>query len=659
MLKTKNKISMRKNLLFLISVIFFLQPVISQENIEDDEVLREVFADGEFFFASEDYPDALVEYMKLYRRGFSDNANLNYKIGICYLNIAGQKEKSIDYFLKATEKVSDRYRESALREKNAPLDTYLFLGNAYRVTNQLDKAIEAYSKYKELLEEKEEDALNIAYANQQINSVKNAKEQMQKPLNVDIINIDRPINNSTDNFRGAISGDHTSMVYMNSLPFYDALYYSTKDEDGEWSTPTNITPQVQSDGNQYATALSHDGTMLYLSWEDPFNSDIYYSEYEDGRWTRSRSLSSEINTKFWESHASVSKDGKTLYFASNRQETLGEMDIFFSRKIGNKWSEPENIGDVINTNLNEDTPFITPDGKRLYFSSQGHSTIGGYDVFYSDLKEDGTWSEPVNLRYPINTTDDDLFYVPINPYEGYMSRYVENGNGGEDILRFEFPGLADYLALQNPQEVAETLEEQVETIEETVEEETEEQVETILEEPEEDVVEEMTEEVEEEPVDEEVVEEIEEETTVEEVAKKAEVEIRPIFFEFDKSTLTREAKNELDKVAELLMHNKAVQVDLIGYADPLGNQQYNINLSKKRAKSALDYLSEKGIDAERMSSTGKGETNFIAVNKKPDGTDNPEGRRYNRRVEIELDNTNNENIIIIKPDVVPNELKTK
>ena len=636
---------MRKNLLFLIAVIFFIQPVFSQENLEDDKVLREVFADGEFFFSSEDYPDALVEYMKLYRRGFSDNANLNYKMGICYLNIPGQKEKSIDYFLKATEKVSDRYRESALREKNAPLDTYLFLGNAYRVTNQFDKAIEAYSKYKELLEENEEDILNIAYANQQIRSVKNAKEQIQNPLNVDIINIDRPINNSTDNFRGAISGDHTAMVYMNSLPFYDALYYSTRDENGEWSTPVNITPQVQSDGNQYATALSHEGTVLYLSWEDPFNSDIYISEYEDGRWTRSRSLSSEINTKFWESHASVSKDGKTLYFASNRQETIGEMDIFFSRKIGNKWSEPENIGEVINTNLNEDTPFITPDGKRLYFSSQGHSTIGGYDVFYSDLKEDGTWSEPVNLRYPINTTDNDLFYVPINPYEGYMARYVENGNGGEDILRFEFPGLADYLALQNPQEVAETLEEQVETIEETVEEETEEQIETILDEPEEVVVEETTAEV--------------EEQVVEEVVEKSEVVIRPIFFEFDKATLTREAKNELDKVAELLKQNKAVQVDLVGYADPLGNQQYNINLSKKRAKSALDYLSQKGIDMERMTSTGKGETNFIAVNKKPDGTDNPEGRRYNRRVEIELDNTDNENIIIIKPDVVPNDLKTK
>lgn len=637
---------MRKNLLFLIAFMFFIQPVSSQENLEDDEVLREVFAEGEFFFASEDYPDALVEYMKLYRRGFRDNANLNYKMGICYLNIPGQKEKSIDHFLKAAENVSNRYRESALREKNAPLDTYLFLGNAYRVTNQLDKAIEAYKKYKEIL--KEDDILNIAYANKQIEAAKNAKEQMQKPLNVDIINLDRPINNNTDNFRGAVSGDHKSMVYMNSLPFYDALYYSVKEEDGSWSTPVNITPQVQSDGNQYATALSYDGTILYLSWEDPFNSDIYVSEYVDGRWTKSRSAGSEINTKFWESHASVSRDGKTLYFASNRQETVGEMDIFFSRKIGNKWSEPENIGDVINSDLNEDTPFITTDGKRLYFSSQGHSTIGGYDIFYSDLKEDGTWSEPVNLRYPINTTDDDLFYVPINPFEGYMARYIEDGNGGEDILKFEFPGLAEYLALQNPQKVEEKLEDQAETIEETVEEDTEEQIETILEKPVEEITEETAN-----------VEETEEIEETEELAEKTQVEIRPIFFEFDKATLTQEAKNELDKVAELLDQNKAVQVELVGYADPLGDQQYNINLSKKRAKSALEYLSQKGIDTERMSSTGKGETDFIAVNQNPDGSDNPKGRRYNRRVEIQLENTDQGNVIVIKPDVVPEELKNK
>lgn len=637
---------MRKNLLFLIAVMFFIQPVSSQENLEEDEVLREVFADGEFFFASEDYPDALVEYMKLYRRGFSDNANLNYKMGICYLNIPGQKEKSIDHFLKAAENVSDRYRESALREKNAPMDTYLFLGNAYRVTNQLDKAIEAYKKYKEIL--KEDDILNIAYANKQIEAANNAKEQMQQPLNVDIVNLNRPVNNNTDNFRGAVSGDHKSMVYMNSLPFYDALYYSVKDEDGDWSTPVNITPQVQSDGNQYATALSHDGTVLYLSWEDPFNSDIYVSEYVDGRWTKSRSVGSEINTKFWESHASVSHDGKTLYFASNRQETVGEMDIFFSRKIGNRWAEPENIGEVINTDLNEDTPFITPDGKRLYFSSQGHSTIGGYDIFYSDLKEDGTWSEPVNLRYPINTTDDDLFYVPINPYEGYMARYIEDGNGGEDILKFEFPGLAEYLALQNPQVVEEKLEDRAETIEETVEEETEEQIETILEKPVEEVAEEKTE-----------AEEKEEMEEREEIAEKTQVEIRPIFFEFDKSTLTQEAKDELDKVAELLNQNKAVQVDLVGYADPLGDPQYNINLSKKRAKSALEYLAQQGIDAQRMSSTGKGETNFIAVNQNADGSDNPNGRRYNRRVEIQLENTDQGNVIVIKPDVVPEELKNK
>lgn len=645
---------MRKNLLFLITAFFCFLPLKAQENLEENEVLREVFADGEFFFANEDYIDALVEYMKLYRRGFSDNANLNYKMGICYLNIPGQKEKSIEHFLKATERVSEHYRESALREKNAPYDTYLFLGNAYRVTNQLDKAIEAYNTYKEVL--KKDDMLNIAYANQQIQAVKNAKELMQQPLEVDIINLDRPVNNNTNNFKGAVSGNHKYMVYMNSLPFYDALYF-TEYSDGEWSTPINITPQVQSDGNQYATALSFEGDVLYLSWEDPFNSDIYVSEYRDGRWTKSRSLGNEINTKYWESHASVSKDGKTLYFASNRPDGVGEMDILISKKVGRGWSEPENAGDVINTDLNEDTPFITPDGKRLYFSSQGHNTMGGYDVFYSDLKPDGTWSEPVNIGYPINTTDDDLFYVPVNPYQGYMAKYLEDGNGGEDILRFEFPGLADYLALQNPQEVEEIMEDEAEQTEEVVSDEMEEQVEQVLEDAEEivdePVVTETTEELVEEQMEEEPVEE------AEPAPAKAEIEIRPIFFKFDDASLTEESKEELDKIAELLKNNQAVIVKLAGYTDAIGNPDYNEKLSLQRANAALEYLSKQGIETERMVSTGEGETNFIAINRNPNGTDNPKGRRYNRRVEIHLDKTEDANFIIIKPEIVPENLKVK
>jgi outer membrane protein OmpA-like peptidoglycan-associated protein/YHS domain-containing protein len=437
---------------------------------------------------------------------------------------------------------------------------------------------------------------------------------------------------------------------MNSLPFYDALYFTTM-ENGEWTTPTNITPQVQSDGNQYATALSYDGKTLYLSWEDPFNSDIYVSEYEDGRWTRSRSLSNEINTKFWESHASVSKDGKTLYFASNRQETTGEMDIFISRKIGNKWSEPENIGEVINTDLNEDTPFISEDGKRLYFSSQGHESIGGYDIFYSDMKEDGTWSTPVNIGYPINTTDDDLFYVPVNPYEGYMARYIEDGNGGQDILRFEFPGLAEYKALQTGQEVEEDIQTRVEP-EDDVLEQLEEETESIVEETEEPEITEDPE-IEEQVIERTVAED------VEETVEKTQVEVRPIFFDFDDASLKPEAKEELNKIADLLKQNKAVEVQLIGYADPLGNQQYNKNLSKKRAQAALEYLKNQGINTQRLATDGKGETNFIAINKNPDGSDNPTGRKYNRRVEIHLDNADEGNIIVVKPEIVPENLKNK
>ncbi|MFW6369898.1 MAG: OmpA family protein [Bacteroidota bacterium] len=585
-----------------------------QQNLEENEALREVFTDGEYFFASEDYADALIEYQKLYLRGFQDNAHINYKLGICYLNIPGQKEKAIEHLQVAAADVSKNYRESSLRETDAPYDAFIYLGNAYRVDNQLEQAIQAYTKYKELLPK--DDVVNIEYTNKQIENCKNAVKYMENPVNLERVNVGRPVNNASSNFRPAISGDGQSMVYMNSLPFYDALYYTTYDaEDEEWNTPTNITPQVQSDGDQYATALNYDGTVLFLSRDDDFNSDILVSELEDGTWTRSRPLNREINTKFWESHASVSKDGKSLYFASNRNGTLGEMDIFMSMKNEDgEWGPPENLGDSVNTHLNEDTPFITPDGKRLYFSSQGHFNIGGYDIFFSEKKEDGTWSTPVNMGYPVNTTDDDLFYVPMNERLGYMAIYSDEGMGREDIYKYQL-GLGEV-------------------------EITEDEVEPVLPEEEKQTAE-LTEEVTE--ASEDIAEEVE-------VPEPKEYTATPVLFAFDDASLSEEAKKMLNKIAGLLEQEPSILITAKGYTDDMGPETYNQMLSEKRAEAIVDYLAGQGIEKSRMTAEGKGETAFIAVNTSIDS------RHFNRRVEIEFKETP-DHIIIVKPSIVPESLR--
>jgi hypothetical protein len=161
-----------------------------------------------------------------------------------------------------------------------------------------------------------------------------------------------------------------------------------------------------------------------------------------GKWTAIKKLNDNINTKYWESHASVSYDGKTLYFTSNRKGGYGGLDIYSSTRADvnqDNWEKPVNLGPDINTPFNEETPFISPDGKTLYFSSYGHFNMGGYDIFYSNLLENGKWSVPLNMGYPINTTDDDLFYVPVQDGNfAYVCRYYPEENYGKtDIYRVE------------------------------------------------------------------------------------------------------------------------------------------------------------------------------------------------------------------------------
>ncbi|MBN2522439.1 MAG: OmpA family protein [Bacteroidales bacterium] len=589
---------------------------------ESEIALKEYFSDAEFFLTQEFYADALNDYLQVYRRGYKNNANINYRIGICYLNIAGQKNKAIEYLEKAKESVSPKYRESSLKEKNAPIDVYLYLGNAYRVNNRLKEAINSYNKYKELLPEEETNLHE--YANQQIEASNIAIEFMKEPVEVEFINLGTTINQGNENFKAVVSGDGTTLVYMHKLPFYNAVYFSKK-IDNKWSEPENITPQLMSDGDQFVTSISFDGKMLFLSREDAFNSDIYVSYYMDNRWTKSVPLGANINTKYWESHASVSKDGETLYFTSNRKGNKGEMDIYIAHlNDEGKWGPAVNIGETINSKLNEDTPFITEDEKILYFSSQGFRGMGGYDIFKSERISEKEWSMPQNLGYPINTTDDDLFYFPWNNGEiAYMAKIMEEGHGATDIYQVVYPV-----------EVEESIAEQPETTEAQ------------------NLVEILTK----SPVDITDSTEVEEKEPVE-VSEIKTIVISPVLFGFDKYILSETGKSDIKPLIGLLKSNEDVYVELLGYTDPLGPAEYNLKLAKKRALAVMNYLIEQGIDAGRLKPIEKGEVDFIAVNTHSDGSDNSEGRKYNRRVEFEVLGIDKNVIIIKRIDPVPDHLK--
>ncbi len=614
-----------KKLIFTFTCNFLIVFCSYAQRSEAEIALKEYFSDAEYFLAQEFYVDALSDYYQVYRRGYEENANINYKIGICYLNIYSQKQKSIEYLEKAKAYVSPKYRESSLKEKNAPIDVYLYLGNAYRINNRVEDAISSYNEYKKLLPEEETNLHR--YADQQIEACNVANEFMKNPIDLVFENLGPAINKSNENYKAVVSGDGSTLVYMHRLPFYDAVYFS-KNENGNWTEPENITSQIMSDGDQFVTSLSYYGKVLFLTKEDEFNSDLFISQYVDNRWTKSEPLGSGINSKYWESHASVSKDGKTLYFTSNRRGGNGDMDIYVSKlnEVG-VWAPGINLGSDINTELNEDTPFITENGQTLFFSSQGFTSMGGYDIFKSELKNDSTWSIPQNLGYPISTTDDDLFYFPWKDGEiAYMARIEEDGYGATDIYKVTYPVIIDETITKQDQD--ETMKKQ-EVVESPVV-------------PLADVTDSA---------------EVDKEVELVVVPETKAVEISPVFFGFDKSVVTEKSKDNLDVLINLLNDYKDIRIDLLGYTDPLGPTEYNLKLAMKRASAAMNYLIDHGINAEQLKSIGKGEVDFIAINTNPDGSDNSEGRKYNRRVEFEVIGLDNNGLIIKRIDPVPEHLK--
>ena len=423
---------MSKRVLCLFFTFVFIFPIYAQENKE----LQESFLEAEYFLMNEDYSDALTYYLQLYEK-LPDNANLAYCIGVCYLNIPTKKNLSVEYLETASKNMSAKHKEGSINETDAPYDALFELGNAYRINFKFEMAKETFAKYLETL--LPDDHVNIDFIKHQIEVCDMAKDLISKPVAFTEENLGGLFNDEKDNFNPLISADGKTFAYMVSLKFYDAVMFSRL-VNGKWTPPLNITPELQSDGDFYISCLSADGKLLFLSKDDNETSDIYVSSYDGSHWSRTIKLNKNINTKYWESHAFISEDGNQLVFASDRPGGFGGLDLYLSRKINGDWGPEVNLGPEINTEFNEDRPFLINNGKTLFFSSQGHESIGGYDIFRSDLQTNGLWSNPKNLGYPINTPDDDIFFMPVGDGKsGYYSRVRESGGfGKQDIYKITF-----------------------------------------------------------------------------------------------------------------------------------------------------------------------------------------------------------------------------
>jgi len=421
---------MRK-IIIVLTILLAGSSVLPAQEITDP---KELFSEGVYFYLAEEYTEALYYFLQL-QNLFPENANFNFKVGDTYLHIPGQEPKAIPFLEKAVTKTSLKYKPRSYTEESAPHYAYFSLGNAYRINNEVDKALDTYQAFKQ--SDDFEGNYNESMVDDEIKKCQRAQIIKDAPLVIRKTKLDSPINTANNDYDPVLSGDGNTLVYVTALKFFDAIELSRK-TNGTWSEPEVLNPQVGSDGNLSPTSLNFDGTELYMVDNDESNRDIYVSHLDGRFWSKAEKLGPVINSKSMETHACISSDGKTLYFSSDRRGGFGKLDIYSSeRSESGEWSEPVNLGDKINSVQNEETPFITKDNTRLFFSSTDHFNMGGYDIFYSDLI-DGKWTDPVNIGFPINTTGDNLFYFPIdNDKLAYMTEIDPNGSGFSDIYFVE------------------------------------------------------------------------------------------------------------------------------------------------------------------------------------------------------------------------------
>jgi outer membrane protein OmpA-like peptidoglycan-associated protein len=432
----------------------------------------------------------------------------------------------------------------------------------------------------------------------------------------------------------------------------EKFMYSDLLPDGTFSEGAEMPPPFNIKGNQGGATLTIDNNTIYYTVcqnnrDNTYrNCDIYYSELINGTWTPIKSISDNINLpKTWEAQPSISSDGKSLYFVSDRTGGLGGYDIYKSvKKETGEWGDPINLGANINSRGNEKSPFIHPDGKTLYFSSDGWPGLGGYDIFFSRLKDDSTWSKPVNIGYPINSVEDDVgFFVSTDGTKGFFASNKLQGKGGWDLYSF------DLYPEARPEKImflkgtikSESVEEPVKarillknvTTKKTSEipmDSTTGNYVTVA------------------PFNNDYIMTVKKEGYVYEtryisqhdsiykLPARLDVEIQPIelnksyrindiYFGFNSFDLTEESKLILDQLLEFLTDNLTIRIQIQGYTDNIGNDADNIKLSENRAKSVYNYLIMKGISTNRLTYKGFGKAMPVADNS------NEEGRAKNRR----------------------------
>ncbi|HET6245245.1 MAG: PD40 domain-containing protein [Bacteroidetes bacterium] len=643
-----------------------------------------------------------AKLIKLVERN-PDNFNYNYELGLNYYYTFHRKEEALPYFEKAV--------------KNSPKDTigelFYYLGDLYQHKGELEKAIENYTIMKQFVKNNKPGKELFSELNFRIAQCFGGKAfAVAVDKKVKVENMGSNINSKFPDYAPVINNEEHILMFTSRRSsnlggkidyrddkFFEDMYLSRKEENG--FSPAQKFLVSDKYVGLIPNSPKHDAVVGFSSDEQKLftfrDNSLWVSHLtKEGIWQGPEKLNENINSnKGYQPHACISSDGKTMFFSSERKGGLGGLDLYSSTlQEDGTWGIAKNIGAEINTKYNEDSPFISEDGKTLYFSSKGHNTIGGYDIFYTH-NINGSWTKPVNLGRPVNSMADDIFYNPVKVgNQAYFSSSRPDGLGDMDIYRITYLTEPEFKDCNVITQVQNDSPNSVKFINFTMPD-------TILK-GDQVFFDASQSRVKDSEIGNDVFWLFADGSTAKEVktthtfentgvyeikmelqafhkiklttdnyciskfihvvekvkepllavnnpknnSKEAsnddnkvgaivgEFVFENVYYDFDKGQVKVDSKNALDKNIAILKANPDVKIKIIAYADSKGSLDYNIRLSKKRANEAAQYLILKGISAKRIQAIeGKGEANL--VNKCADGVEcTPEEHQLNRRAEF-------------------------
>ncbi|MCK5134832.1 MAG: OmpA family protein [Bacteroidales bacterium] len=610
-----------------------------------------------------------------------ENAELNYKLGACYL-FTDNKYEAIDYLHKAF-----------LLNPEVSKDIHLLLGKAFHLVLEFDNAIEHYNAHGETLEPSE----RVAYSNEltkRLTECQHGRTLSKDPVRVIIQNLGEGVNSKYDDYNPIFTPGDTALYFTSRRPVekskrnpidnkYNEDIYRALENAGEFADAVRLGKPFNSSHNNSLVGISPEGDRMLIYRGHVDGGDLQITSFDSGKqkWKSPKSLPNKLKSKDGETSACLSPDGEEFFFVSrNKKLTIGGKDILISRlDRKGKWTEPHNLSNSINTEYDEEGVFITADGKHLYFSSKGHNSMGGYDIFRSERDENGAWSKPVNLGYPINTPDDEVFFITDqSEIFGYYAAIREGGLGAKDIYKIIFlgsekelitrtkdqlvagPGPVKTGFLTKPQpmqldttfiltgQVLDTINEVIPVVAKLafIDPNTGERDAFVISDTTGSYTARLPQpkiygveinaagylyfldilDLTSESNDDMLLRNF----YLQKVEVGTKMVLDNIYFETGKAVLRPESYDALDQVHRFLENNPTMKLEISGHTDNTGSLRVNQRLSGERAKAVVDYLIGRGISDEMLVYKGYADTEPVAPN------NTKEGREQNRRVEFKV-----------------------